>query len=139
MDKRKSAQDFETIVPMWSTKYNGFDCGIRYNGSLVGMIGLPYIDWGNSETSIGYFLSEQDQGKGIVTRSVRALRDYLFKEMNINRIVIQVAENNLRSIAIPSRLGFTQEGIKRDGQWLYDHYENLLVFSMLKREWENSH
>ena len=140
VDKRKSAQDFESIIPIWITNYannNGFDAGIRYNGTLVGMIGLHFIDWKNRETSIGYFLAEQYQGKGIVTRCVRALVNYLFEEMEINRIEIQVAENNRRSIAIPEKLRFTQEGIKREGQWLYDHYENLIIFSMLKREWKH--
>ena len=140
VDKRKSAQDFESIIPIWITNYannNGFDAGIRYNGTLVGMIGLHFIDWKNRETSIGYFLAEQYQGKGIVTRCVRALVNYLFEEMEIHRIEIQVAENNRRSIAIPEKLRFTQEGIKREGQWLYDHYENLIIFSMLKREWKH--
>ena len=86
VDKRKSAQDFESIIPIWITNYannNGFDAGIRYNGTLVGMIGLHFIDWKNRETSIGYFLAEQYQGKGIVTRCVRALVNYLFEEMEI--------------------------------------------------------
>lgn len=139
VDKRKSAEDFEPIIPMWINNYannNGFDAGIRYNGELVGMIALHYIDWKNRATSIGYFLSEEAQGKGIITKSVRSLMNYLFKEMDIHRIEIQCAVNNLKSISIPTRLGFVQEGIKRDGQWLYDHYEDLITFSLLKSDWE---
>ncbi|MGG3912226.1 GNAT family N-acetyltransferase [Peribacillus simplex] len=139
VDNRKSAEDFEPIIPIWITNYannNGFDAGIRYNGELVGMIGLHFIDWKNKATSIGYFLSEEAQGNGIITKSVSSLVNYLFKDLDLNRIEIQVAVNNLKSISIPQRLGFVQEGIKRDGQWLYDHYEDLITFSLLKSDWE---
>ena len=137
VDKRKSAADLEPIIPIWITNYannNGFDAGIRYDGKLVGMIGLHYIDWKNKSTSIGYFLSEEAQGNGIITKCVRSLVNYLFEVMDLNRIEIQCAANNLKSIAIPTKLGFVQEGITRDGQWLYDHYEDLITFSLLKSD-----
>lgn len=138
VDKRKSAEDFESIIPIWIKNYadnNGFDAGIRYKGKLVGMIGLHYIDWKNSTTSIGYFLSEAYQGKGIITKSVLALLNYLFETLNINRVEIQCAVGNHKSKAIPERLGFVKEGIKRDGQWLYDHYEDIVTYSLLSKEW----
>jgi ribosomal-protein-serine acetyltransferase len=47
--------------------------------------------------------------------------------------------NNIKSIGIPERLSFTNEGITRDGQWLYDHYEDIVTYSMLAREWKNIH
>ncbi|MDL4839468.1 GNAT family N-acetyltransferase [Aquibacillus rhizosphaerae] len=141
VDKRKSAEDFESIIPIWITNYannDGFDAGIRYNGKLVGMIGLHYIDWKNRATSIGYFLSEDAQGKGIITNSVKSLVNYLFGEMNLHRIEIQCATNNLKSISIPKRLGFEEEGIKRDGQWLYDHFVDLVTFSLLRSDWDKN-
>jgi ribosomal-protein-serine acetyltransferase len=139
VDKRKSAADFEPIIPIWIKNYadnNGFDAGIRYNRKLVGMIGLHYVDWKNRSTSIGYFLSEEAQGKGIITIIMQKLIESLFKSMDLHRIEIQVAASNLKSIAIPTRLGFVQEGTKRDGQWLYDHYEDIITFSLLRNDWE---
>ncbi|MED1205795.1 GNAT family N-acetyltransferase [Heyndrickxia acidicola] len=139
VDKRQSPEGLEPVISAWLTNYannNGFDGGIRYNGTLVGMIGLHYIDWKNRATSIGYLLAENAQGKGIMTKTVRALANYLFEKLNLNRIEIQAAVNNVKSLAIPRRLGFTEEGIKREGQWLYDHYEDLILFSMLKSDWK---
>jgi ribosomal-protein-serine acetyltransferase len=141
VDKRKSVEDFDQIIPMWLNNFasnNGFDAGIRYNGQLVGMIALHYIDWKNKATSIGYFLAEEAQGKWIITKSVQALINYLFEVLDLHRIEIQCAKNNSKSIAIPIKLGFIQEGIKRDGQWLYDHYEDILTFSYLKSDWSQN-
>lgn len=139
VDKRKSPEDFEPIIPLWISNYannNGFDAGIRYDGELVGMIGLHYIDWQNKITSIGYFVSEEHQGKGIVTSCVRSLLHHVFDKLKLNKVLIQCATDNSRSRAIPVRLGFREEGISRDGQWLYDHYVDLVTYSLLRREWE---
>ncbi|WP_408015211.1 GNAT family N-acetyltransferase [Rossellomorea arthrocnemi] len=141
VDKRRSPEDFEPIIPIWIRNYadnNGFDAGIRYQGQLVGMIGLHFIDWKTRSTSIGYLLSENAQGNGIITRTVTSLLNYLFKEMGLNRVEIQCALNNKKSMGIPERLGFSKEGITRDGQWLYDHYEDLVTYSLLKKDWQIS-
>lgn len=55
--------------------------------------------------------------------------------MGINRVEIQCAANNFRSIAIPEILGFVKEGMKREGQWLYDHYEDIVTYSLLAKDW----
>lgn len=139
VDKRQSPVDLEPVIPIWLQNYadnNGFDAGIRFNGKLVGMIGLHYIDWKNKSTSIGYFLAEDAQGLGIITKSISALLDYLFDSLKLHRVEIQCAVNNHKSIAIPERLGFEKEGIKRDGQLLYDRYEDLVTYSLLASEWK---
>ncbi|CAN7409926.1 GNAT family N-acetyltransferase [Rossellomorea sp. LjRoot5] len=138
VDKRRSPEDLEPVIPIWIQNYadnNGFDAGIRYQGRLVGMIGLHFIDWKTRSTSIGYLLSEEAQGKGIITRTVSSLVNYLFNELDLNRVEIQCVVNNEKSIGIPVRLGFAKEGITRDGQWLYDHYEDIVTYSMLKKDW----
>ncbi|MFI8574461.1 GNAT family N-acetyltransferase [Rossellomorea aquimaris] len=141
VDKRQSPKDFEPIIPIWIRNYadnNGFDAGIRYHGKLVGMIGLHFIDWKTKSTSIGYFLSQDAQGNGIISRAISSLLNYLFTQMELNRVEIQCAVNNTKSIGIPERLGFTKEGVTRDGQWLYDHYEDLVTYSFLRKDWIKS-
>ena len=56
--------------------------------------------------------------------------------MDINRFEIQCAVNNVKSIAVPKRLGFTREGLKKDGQWIYAHYEDLVTYSLLAKDWK---
>lgn len=138
VDKRQSPGDLESVISLWLHNYaehQGFDAGIRYDGELVGMIALQSIDWKNHVASIGYFVGERHQGKGIVTNCVRKLITHVFDDLQLNKIVIQCAVGNTKSRAIPERLGFSLEGISRDGQWLYDHYVDLATYSMLRREW----
>jgi ribosomal-protein-serine acetyltransferase len=62
--------------------------------------------------------------------------NYAFRELGLNRVEIQVATDNMRSRAIPERLGFTQEGILRDDVWLRDRFVDHVVYGMLAREWD---
>ncbi|WP_243290468.1 GNAT family protein [Bacillus sp. FJAT-47783] len=137
VDSMQSPVDYHTIIPLWLeqlAKNNGFNGGIRYKGQLVGMIGLHYIDWSNLKTSIGYYIGKHYEGKGIITRSVQAVLYYIFQELQLNRVEIRCGVNNLKSRAIPERLGFKQEGIIREDEWLYDHAHDLVVYGLLKKE-----
>ena len=114
---------------------NGLTLGIVCGGILAGVIGQHYIDSLNRRTEIGYWIDAAHQGRGIVTRATARLVDYAFKEQDCNRVILQCAVGNLKSRAVAERLGFTQEGISREAEWLYDHYVDLVVYSMLKRTW----
>ena len=114
---------------------NGFTCGIRFRGNLVGVVGLHGIDWMNRKTSIGYWLVRAHQGRGIVTRACRALLPFLFDELGMNRVEIACAPGNAKSAAIPERLGFTREGLLRQRERLYDRYVDHVVYGLLASEW----
>ena len=114
---------------------NGFHCGIYSSGALVGVIGLHYIDWANRKSSVGYWIAEAFQGRGLVTRGSAALLDYLFNELGLNSVEIACATGNTKSCAIPERLGFMKEGILRQREWLYDHFVDHFVYNILASEW----
>jgi ribosomal-protein-serine acetyltransferase len=114
----------------------GLHLGIWTDGRLMGGIGAQRIDWANRATPLGYWLDAKAEGKGIVTQSCAALIDHFFGELLLHRIEIRCGVANTRSCAVPSRLGFTREGVLRDAEWLNDHYHDLVVWSMLAPEWK---
>ena len=117
---------------------NGFAAGIWYKGKLAGSIDFHSFDWTARQTAIGYWLAAGFEGKGIMTRSCRAMCDYAFGELGLNRVSIHAATGNSKSRAIPERLGFVQEGIARQSEWLYDHYVDLVAYSMLASDWKHN-
>lgn len=116
-------------------RHDGFQAGIFLNGSLVGMVGLHYIRWDTERTEIGYWLSEDAQGRGVATRVVRALCAYCFGELGLGRVEIRCAEENTRSRRVPERLGFTQEGVLRRVDKLEHGWSNWVVYGLLQDEW----
>jgi len=140
VDSIISPVQYHNIISDWLKQYfdnNGFQLGIRYRHKLIGVIGLHSIDWFNKQTSIGYYLGEGYEGKGIMTKSVRALVNYLFMHLHLHRVEIRCGIHNQKSRAIPKRLGFKEEGLIREGEFLYDHYHDLVVYGLLSHEWHH--
>ncbi len=112
------------------------ELGIFREGALIGSLGFNRISSENRKASIGYWITEEFQGKGIVTDCVKALISFGFKELNLHRIRIQCHVENKRSASIPERLGFTFEGIAREDEFLYDHFYDSRVYSVLEQNWK---
>ncbi|NDI35210.1 GNAT family N-acetyltransferase [Chengkuizengella sediminis] len=116
---------------------DGIDCGIFYHDRIVGCISLHRLDWLNKKTSIGYWLDGSLQGQGIMTKACKAMINYSFKDLQLNRIEIRAGVNNLKSRAIPERLGFEKEGMMRMAEWVNNRYINHVVYGLLKEDWDN--
>ena len=116
---------------------NGFVCAIRFEGRIVGVIGYNWIRRENRSAEIGYWLGRDAMGRGIMTRCCRALVEHAFGVLDLNRVTIPVAAENVRSRAIPERLGFRMEGVLRESEWLYDHFVDHVLYSALRRGWDH--
>lgn len=139
VDQTKTVEDsLQFIINSFNiySKRKGMTAGIFYQKELAGIAGFNEIDWANRIGYIGYWLDIEYQGYGIMTRVVKALTNYAFDCYKLNRIDIRVANNNKKSQAIPERLGYKREGVLREAEWLYDHYVDHVVYSMLKSEWK---
>ena len=111
---------------------------IWFKGEFSGTIGFHNTDRVNEKTEIGYWLIAQMTGKGIITRSCRELISLAFEMKRMNRITIKCAQGNVSSERIALRLGFSFEGIERNGERFDDHFLDLKVFSLLKMEFNFS-
>jgi ribosomal-protein-serine acetyltransferase len=110
----------------------GIHVGIWEKGKLCGMINCSPIEWQNRATYLEYWLGASHQGKGLMTASCRAMIEYALGTLGLHRLTIRCAEENLRSRAIPERLGFTFEGIARDAEWVNDRFVNHAVYGLVK-------
>ena len=114
----------------------GFGTGVFYQEQLVGTLGSARFNIADQVVEIGYWLSAEFEGRGIITRACRAILPYLFEERGFNRVQIRCATGNYRSCAIPERLGFTREGILRqEGRVGDGSYVDLIIYSLLAEEW----
>ena len=132
----KDVEDFILKCKKGFEEKTSADFGVLYEGKWVGSMGFHDIRHDHHRAAIGYWLDREYQGKGIMTACVKAIINYGFTELNLNRIEIQCEMNNLKSKAIPERLGFTCEGILRDYHKVNGEYQNDLLYSLLKREWK---
>jgi ribosomal-protein-serine acetyltransferase len=111
---------------------------IFYDGAMVGRITLNNINQRNKTGELAYWIAANQQGKGIVQSSCSTLIDYAFNTLLLNRIEIKVDTQNTRSIAIPLKLHFTQEGILRQAKKMRSHFADITLFSLLRHEWNRT-
>lgn len=139
LDDDKTVSDTENYIKESIerlSKDEGIDLSIWFENQLIGGIGIYPLDVSHKKTSFAYWLIEDFQGKGIMMDSLKVVIDYLFKEKKLNRIEVCCAVGNIKSSALPKKLGFTFEGISRESEWLYDHFVDMEVYSLLAQEWK---
>ena len=128
------AQNFVKGTMQRNMDGNEFAFVIIYYEKMVGRVGVYKIDNQNKIGEIGYWIVQNSQGKGIVTKSCKALIGFCFSDLQLNRIEIKCGTENIKSKTIPERLKFTKEGIIRQGELLYDKFIDLNLFSLLKND-----
>lgn len=118
------------------------DKGIRWhmvfkeNGELIGDLGFHHYEPAYFLCELGYRLSKHYWRQGLMSEALRAVLAHGFSRMDFNRIQALVDVRNQRSAGFLLRNGFTLEGVLRDYEYNHGVFEDLIMFSMLKREWE---
>lgn len=112
---------------------------VEYEGAIAGQLNVANILHGSvSSGTIGYWIARQYAGQGIMPIAVALAIDYLFDELQLHRVEIDIRPENEASLRIVQKLGLRQEGLKErfihiDGAWR-DH----LVFGITNEERKGS-
>jgi ribosomal-protein-serine acetyltransferase len=134
MQTVEAAENFVNGTMQRNKEETEFAFVIVENNKLIGRIGIYKINRQDKIGEIGYWLAANAQGKGIITKACRLLIDFCFSDLQLNRIEIKCGIKNLKSKAIPERLGFKKEGVIREGELLYDTFIDLNLYSLLRSE-----
>jgi RimJ/RimL family protein N-acetyltransferase len=111
--------DSEALVRRANAKWHmredlGMSVWDRSTGRYLGGTGLHRMNWDIPSFEIGYWLRKTAEGHGYITETVRLLIQLAFDTLHANRLYIHCAVDNVRSSAIPRRLGFLHEGRLRN-------------------------
>lgn len=113
----------------------GIRWGISLKGQpdIIGTIGFNNVTK-QHRANIGYDLQTAFWNKGFVTEALKAVIEFGFEELDINRIEAEVMQGNLSSERLLAKAGFTKEGILRQWMdWNNRHYD-MTMFSLLQSE-----
>lgn len=107
---------------------------INIDQQLCGGVGFYCLDRAEKKATIGYWLGSDFTGQGIMLDAVRHLCQYGFNHLQLQKIEIRCATDNLESRKVPERLGFYYEGVLHRAEWLSDRYVDHAVYTVLKDE-----
>ncbi len=104
---------------------------ILVNGVAVGGVGLyPQKDIYIKNAEIGYWLSEEYWGKGIMTKAINEILVYGWKHLEIDRVVAIVFGTNIGSIKVAEKCGFQLEGTLSKTIYKFGKYEDELIYGI---------
>jgi RimJ/RimL family protein N-acetyltransferase len=86
---------------------------------------------------LGYRLFDPKlAGRGYVTEACKLLTDYLFNVHQYHRLELLSAPENVASVRVAQKCGFSAEGTLRQSFFINGQYRDVVVFSLLRPEWE---
>lgn len=85
---------------------------------------------------LGYNLAEIEQGKGYMTEALQAAIQYVFKQLNVHRIMANYIPQNQRSGNVLKRLGFVFEGYARDYLLINGQWQDHILTSLTNKDWQ---
>ncbi len=109
---------------------------IRQTDALIGGCGLKDIDWRNRHASYGIGIGVKESwGRGYGTSATRLIVGHAFGTLNLNRVWLEVYEDNLRGIRTYEKAGFRREGVLRQDSYRDGRYWDTILMAVLRDEW----
>lgn len=105
---------------------------------MIGRISLSHYSLRNARAEMDYAMNRKHWGKGLMTEAAKKVINFAFTTLNFNRIEAVCLPENLASIRVLEKNGMQLEGIKREYTFIRGKFDDLKLYSVLKREWVNN-
>ena len=100
---------------------------------LVGGITVSNVRRGIAQTAqLGYWIGQPHANQGYMSEAVRAVCDFCFGQLALNRVEAACLTNNGPSARVLEKCGFTHEGIARKYLKINGRYQDHLLFALLR-------
>jgi len=105
----------------------------------IGSIGLNGIHPKDHFATFGIAIGEKEYwSKGYGTEACRLIVKYGFEQLNLHRISSIAYAFNERSLRMHLAVGFKEEGRRREMAFKNGKYADVVVFGLLRKEWEGN-
>lgn len=136
-----SIEDSESFLRSATEGYERGDFGawgivLKDSGAFIGTCGLGdrYAPE-HTRAELGYVLSREHWGRGIMTEAVRAVIRFGFGRLELNRIEARCIAENAASARVMEKAGMTYEGTLREREFIKGAYRDMKLYSILRRKY----
>ena len=113
-----SADVSKYVINDWVSRYPDggyFNWALEYKetGRVIGSIAVVALNESVEAADVGYCLSRAYWGRGLMPEALRAVMDYLFDAVGLNRVAACHDANNPKSGRVMEKAGMKREGVLR--------------------------
>lgn len=109
---------------------------LNKKNAFVGVVRMDEWDKVNRSIRIGIDIMPKMRKKGIATTAYSLLLSYLFKSLSVHRIWLLVVSYNNAALRLYKKIGFKEEGRMRDAIYRDNKFNDYILMSLLKTEYE---
>ena len=139
---RPGIQTFSEVQKWYSDYFSGEInklYSIKYDKQSIGYFTIEHIDKVNHNCEFGIVIGETYLHRmGIGSSVVKLMLERAFTEMNVHRVYAVINEGNIPSVKCFVKSGFILEGRHREARLINNEFKDMLLYSILKNEWEES-
>ena len=136
MSEASEERWFDEMLPKEGVSALHFVICLVADGRSIGTVGLESIDLTNGSAQFGIAIGERDEwDKGYGTDATRAICDFGFGELRLERIGLHVYADNERGRRAYEKAGFTLEATLRRAHFARGEHHDVLVMGLLRDEW----
>jgi len=107
---------------------------VKGGAPFIGFVGLSKPEW-RDDVEVGWRLAKTAWGHGYATEAARALLQWGFDTLPLNRVQAEADTRNAASARVLEKLGFVHEGTLREDCVVNGDVSDSWVYGLLSREW----
>lgn len=128
---------FEEMLSHQGKEAYEFVICLLADDSAIGTAGFHHVNYEDGHASFGISIGEKAEwSKGYGTDALRAICDFGFGQLRLERIELDVYEPNLRARRSYEKAGFVTEGTMRHAHFSDGKHHDVVRMSLLRGEWE---
>jgi ribosomal-protein-alanine N-acetyltransferase len=117
------------LPPCWGIQHLG-------DGVIIGGCAFHEVSAMNLRGEIGYALARKYWGRGLMTEAVRAMLDYGFNTLQLNRMEARCDVENTASWRVMEKAGMKFEGVLRQNIILHGRPRDAKMYGILREDWD---
>ena len=108
---------------------------LRATGELIGSASLHRFVDASRRCELGYALTRAHWGRGYVSEALRALLNFGFSALDLNRVEADIDPRNDASARVLDKLGFQKEGYMPERWIVQGEPADTVYYGLLRRHW----
>ncbi len=108
---------------------------LNETSQAIGFVDLFDLDVKNSRAALGILIGEkQFRNKGFASEAIQLIIQYAFELLNLNQIYAHVITNNITSLHLFEKNGFTKSMVKRDWVQLNRQFLDVNLYQIFNKK-----